>query len=920
MDIDRTSTHYKGVFANIYEVNKKFPNGGTDGDYVEMDGWAHYWNADRGTWCVNSDRDSYWDEKLSALKGTKQIAEMDKAVHEVQQQAEASKAQIQALVNALPVVQQTGDSTTSVMSQKAVTEALKDASNASNTINLLGKPNDISVPTTVNVTNKDGSVPNKGFYTRDAAVGSVFAENTTYYAGIYSVKLALTKGQKITFRKETSTTGAFSNAAICNEKREVLANKFFSSGSSYTPTENGFLYCNFDNRESEAEVVFIEYETTISFLSNKKLENEINAVDKKAQSEIGHVKSTIDDYVIKTDVLQIAWHTDKLISYNSVINNKAWDGSFATAGGFSASDYFDVHDYAKIQLKLTLSANVNICIIIADRNKSLLKVIGGTDLSESYEIELPYGAYFMAISCQTGENKVNGVALSFVKRSEIVDDLNTDNEYYPLSANQGKVIGVAQSYTDSLLPQKKEILHDGYWRAVLFSINGKYFSVANVKKVIDQMHNVNLNKLMIDFSNDQGFRLSINTDDKTPSEMLINANGKTYDLTTALGDHAGVSNIGDPDGSNKWLTRADMTEIVNYASDRDIEIIPSFGFPNHMGAIIDTFSEFKFVTNRCCNFTTNEGRNFMLAILERYVDFFASLGNSFHFNIRGDELGGILNDARTRETFNAFINQCFRVIAHHKMIPLIYNDNIKPDLANGAYISDGFEVLHWWSWNRPEDLISKGYRLVNLNADTQYWVLGNTNNPTAETIKNKVDPRMFRSGLYAHGGLGSMLCFFTDKAYTDGADEGSKMTNDVLPVIKAFGEKMAEENNNVNIFSRTLDIVNPSENFIAKAHSVYFVDINIDERKNVTGKDGNLHLKKTGIRIRNLIGGLVNRNEELQVINITNVSAYLDKEGYLQEGVVRAWFVNTSENDIDVTPQNVTIKYYGAPSYYIVRI
>lgn len=864
---------------------------------------------------------SAFEGVADALEGTEQIAEMDKAVQEVQQQVDASKAQIQSLVNALPVVQQTGDSTTSVMSQKAVTDALKDASNAINTINLLGKPNEISVPTTVNVTNKDGSVPNKGFYTRDAAVGSVFAENSTNYAEIYSVKLALTKGQKITFRKETSKTGVFSNAVICNEKREVLAKQFFSSGSSYTPTENGFLYCNFDNIESEAEVVFIEYETTISFLSNKKLENEIKAVDKKAQSEIENVKSTIDDYVIKTYVLQVAWHTDKLISYNAVINNNTWDGSsFATAGGFSASDYFNVHDYAKIQLKLTLDENVNNFIIIADRNKSLLKVIGRTDLSESYEIELPYGAYFMAISCKTGDNEVRGLELAFVKTSNVVDDIYTDTEDYPLSARQGKVAGVAQSYTDSLLPHKKEILHDGYWRAVLFSINGKYFSVANVKKVIDQMHEVNLNKLMIDFSNDQGFRLSINTDDNTPSEMLINANGKTYDLTTALGDHAGVSNIGDPDGSNKWLTRADMTEIVNYASDRDIEIIPSFGFPNHMGAIIDTFSEFKFMTNRCCNFTTNEGRNFMLAILERYVDFFASLGNSFHFNIRGDELGGILNDARTRETFNAFINQCFRVIAHHKMIPLIYNDNIKPDLANDAYISDGFEVLHWWSWNRPEQLISKGYRIVNLNADTQYWVLGNTNNPTAATIKSKVDPRMYRSGLYSDGGLGSMLCFFTDKAYTDGADDGNKMTNDVLPVIKAFGEKMAEANNNVNIFSRTLDIVNPSDNFIAKANGIYYVDINIDERKNVKGKDGQQHLKKTGIRIEKLIGGTVNRNDNLQIMYLTNVSAYLDKDGYLQEGVVRLWFTNTSGTDITVRPENtVTIKYYGAPSYYIIR-
>ena len=67
---------------------------------------------------------SAFEGVADALDGTEQIAEMDKAVQEVQQQVEASKAQIQSLVNALPVVQQTGDSTTSVMSQKAVTEAL----------------------------------------------------------------------------------------------------------------------------------------------------------------------------------------------------------------------------------------------------------------------------------------------------------------------------------------------------------------------------------------------------------------------------------------------------------------------------------------------------------------------------------------------------------------------------------------------------------------------------------------------------------------------------------------------------------------------------------------------------------------------------------------------------------------------------
>lgn len=66
-DIDKTSPHYKGEFGSIYEVNQKFPNGGVAGDYVEIDGWAHYWNADRATWCVNAERDSYWDELITNI-------------------------------------------------------------------------------------------------------------------------------------------------------------------------------------------------------------------------------------------------------------------------------------------------------------------------------------------------------------------------------------------------------------------------------------------------------------------------------------------------------------------------------------------------------------------------------------------------------------------------------------------------------------------------------------------------------------------------------------------------------------------------------------------------------------------------------------------------------------------------------------
>lgn len=66
-DINKEDPHYKGEYGSIYEVNRKFPNGGVAGDFVVIDGWAHYWNADRGTWCVNAKRDSYWDELITNI-------------------------------------------------------------------------------------------------------------------------------------------------------------------------------------------------------------------------------------------------------------------------------------------------------------------------------------------------------------------------------------------------------------------------------------------------------------------------------------------------------------------------------------------------------------------------------------------------------------------------------------------------------------------------------------------------------------------------------------------------------------------------------------------------------------------------------------------------------------------------------------
>ena len=129
-DIDKTSPHYKGDFGSIYEVNKKFPTGGAAGDFVVIEGWAHYWNADRDTWCVNAERDSYWDELITNISDSqKKIKEelgkkadsvtLDKELEKVRKSI-ADEEQARKDM----ITQELGNSEDKVVSQKTVTENL----------------------------------------------------------------------------------------------------------------------------------------------------------------------------------------------------------------------------------------------------------------------------------------------------------------------------------------------------------------------------------------------------------------------------------------------------------------------------------------------------------------------------------------------------------------------------------------------------------------------------------------------------------------------------------------------------------------------------------------------------------------------------------------------------------------------------
>jgi hexosaminidase len=108
------------------------------------------------------------------------------------------------------------------------------------------------------------------------------------------------------------------------------------------------------------------------------------------------------------------------------------------------------------------------------------------------------------------------------------------------------------------------------WRGVMLDVARHFFSVADVKRYIDLAAFYKLNRLHLHLSDDQGWRLEI----------------KSWPDLAIVGGSKAVNN--DPCG---YYTQADYTEIVDYARERYIVVVPEFDMPGHTNAALAAYPE-----------------------------------------------------------------------------------------------------------------------------------------------------------------------------------------------------------------------------------------------------------------------------------------------------------------------------------------
>ena len=108
------------------------------------------------------------------------------------------------------------------------------------------------------------------------------------------------------------------------------------------------------------------------------------------------------------------------------------------------------------------------------------------------------------------------------------------------------------------------------WRGAMLDVARHFYGPRDVKRYIDLLASYKFNRLHLHLSDDQGWRIEI----------------AAWPNLTA---HGGTTAVGG--GSGGFYTKQDYTDLVAYARDRFITIVPEIDMPSHINAALSSYPE-----------------------------------------------------------------------------------------------------------------------------------------------------------------------------------------------------------------------------------------------------------------------------------------------------------------------------------------
>ena len=150
----------------------------------------------------------------------------------------------------------------------------------------------------------------------------------------------------------------------------------------------------------------------------------------------------------------------------------------------------------------------------------------------------------------------------------------------------------------------------------------------------------------------------------------------------------------------------------------------------------------------------------------------------------------------TMDHFVRFFNAAAKIILDRNMIPLAFHDGVyyRNDKSFGEF-DNRVQLCYWTNgWDTyvtatADFLADQGFDMIN-SPQRIYCGMGCPDwNQKAENAA-AFDPYIFEKNVRLENPHGAMLCFWSDRAFLDGQDDGVTAVANVAPVLRAFGETM----------------------------------------------------------------------------------------------------------------------------------
>jgi hexosaminidase len=239
------------------------------------------------------------------------------------------------------------------------------------------------------------------------------------------------------------------------------------------------------------------------------------------------------------------------------------------------------------------------------------------------------------------------------------------------------------------------------YRGAMLDVSRHFFSVDEVKRYIDQLAYYKINKFHMHLTDDQGWRIEI----------------KSWPKLTTVG---GSTEVGGESGG--FYTQEEFKELIAYAADRHIEIIPEVDMPGHTNAASVAYPQLngngktpELYEGTKVGFSTFDTRSEQVyEFIDDVVGELAAISPSPYFHLGGDE-----SHSTKKEDFIYFINRVSKIVNKHGKKVIGWDEIAHAEVPKPA-------VAQYWASNENAALAAeKGLKVLlspakKIYLDMQY--------------------------------------------------------------------------------------------------------------------------------------------------------------------------------------------------------